>query len=117
LQFDVAGLAEADPGTGDEVAHRARYQDLARRGVLGYASADVHSDALNVGVDDLALAGVQPDAGREAELCGGVDDPQCASDGASGAVEHGKEPVAEVLDLLTGEAAEMRPHRLVMCSE
>ena len=87
-QLDVAALAEADAGAGDEVVNRARDQDLSGGGQLDDAGPDVDGDAAHVGLDQLALAGVHPDAYRQPLRLGRVHDAEGASDGTGGAVEH-----------------------------
>jgi hypothetical protein len=61
-QLDVAALTETDARADDEVANRARDQDLSGGGQLDDAGPHVDGDAVHVGLDQLALAGVHPDS-------------------------------------------------------
>src|SRR2546423_1777707 len=67
LQLVLAALLEGDPGAGDEVAHRARDEHLARPGERRDARAGVDGDPAHLPVRELALARVQAGAELEPE--------------------------------------------------
>jgi hypothetical protein len=62
-----AAIAEAQAGAGNKVLDSARYQDLARAGERGHASANVNSDTADIVADHFALASMQPGADLDAE--------------------------------------------------
>ncbi len=52
-------VLELDPGTDDQILHRARHEELPRPGYPGHAGADVHSKSADVVARQLYLAGMQ----------------------------------------------------------
>src|SRR5829696_6146950 len=96
-----AALLEVDPGADDELADRARDQDLAGAGERGHPRADVHRHAGHVAAHDLDLAGVDASANLDPQLSGAVAGLARAPDRARGPVEGGQEPVPERLYLVT----------------
>src|SRR6266705_425822 len=74
LQRGGAPGLERDPRARDEVAHRARHEDLAAGGLVSHTSADVYGEAADVVATHLTLARVQPGAHVEAERPAGLTD-------------------------------------------
>src|SRR2546425_1640280 len=62
LQRGGAPGLERDSRARDEVAHRARHEDLAAGGLVSHTSADVYGEAADVVATHLTLARVQPGA-------------------------------------------------------
>jgi hypothetical protein len=91
----AAVIPESQTGTGNEVAHCARYQHLAVVGLLRHASGDVHGDARNIIRCQLYFASVQPAAHLDAERAHPIDYRGSATHGASRTVERRKNAVAE----------------------
>src|SRR2546423_14547095 len=107
LQLVLAALLEGDPGAGDEVAHRARDEHLARPGERRDARAGVDGDSAHLPVRELALARVQPGAELEPEAAHAVADRPRGADRARRPVEGGEEAVAGGVDLAAAEAHEL----------
>src|SRR2546427_6541160 len=99
---------ERDSRARDEVAHRARHEDLAAGGVVSHTSADVYGEAADVVATHLTLARVQPGAHIEAERPAGLTDGVGAADGARGTVEGRQQAVAGGLGLAAAEAVDLR---------
>src|SRR5438874_10905070 len=71
-----AAIREREPGAGDEIAHRARHEDLVRAGHCRDARGGVDGDAAQRALVALDLAGVHAGPRFEAEFA------RCALDGA-----------------------------------
>src|SRR5919197_291292 len=114
LQLVLAALLEGDPGAGDEVAHRARDEHLARPGEGRDARAGVNRDAAHLPVRELALAGVEPGSELEPEppdrLLDRVGGPDCPRR----SVECCEEAVPRGVDLLPPETVELDTNGLVV---
>src|SRR5206468_10375423 len=106
--WDTRGL-ERDSRARDEVAHRARHEDLAAGGVVSHTSADVYGEAADVVATHLTLARVQPGAHVEAERPADLTDGVGAADGARRTVEGRQQAVAGGLGLAAAEAVDLRP--------
>src|SRR2546423_1061407 len=111
LQLVLAALLEGDPGAGDEVAHRARDEHLARPGERRDARAGVDGDPAHLPVRELALARVQPGAELESEAAHTVADRAGGADRARRPVEGGEEAVAGRVHLAAAVAAKLGANR------
>src|SRR5918912_3540752 len=107
LELVLAALLEGDPRAGDEVAHRARDEDLTRPGQRRDPRAGVDGDPAHLPVRELALAGVEPCAELEPEAAHAVADRARGADRACGPVEGGEEAVAGGVDLAPAVAREL----------
>src|SRR2546423_13682646 len=107
LQLVLAALLEGDPGAGDEVAHRARDEHLARACEGGDARAGVEGGPAHLPVRDLALAGVEPGAELEPEAAHAVPDRAGGADRSRRPVEGGEEAVPGGVDLAAAVADEL----------
>ena len=107
--FELVGtaLVESNAGSGDEVGHCLRDENLRRPRQGSNACTDVYSDSPDVGVSQFDLAGVNPDADHNAEHPDGVAHRACTVDGAGRSVECRQEAVADELDLHTASAAQL----------
>ena len=83
-----------DPGSGDQVFHGSRHEDLGRAGERRDAGCDVDGEAGDVVVEDLDLAGVQPASNLDAEWVHRRRERGAETDGLCRAVEGGEEPVS-----------------------
>src|SRR5207248_11424098 len=108
---------EADAGSVDEIAHRARDEHLARPRQRGDSGADVDGDAREIVAAQLAFATVDPGPDLEPEVAGTGCDRPGAVDRPPRAVEGGEEPVARGLHLVPAVAVELTPDRGVMAVE
>jgi hypothetical protein len=77
-----AAVREAAAGAGDEIAHRARHQRLARRSHRDDAGRGVNGDATDIVFGQLDLACMQSGAHRDAQRLDGTGDGCRATDGA-----------------------------------
>src|SRR3989441_2616889 len=109
LQRGGAPRLERDSRARNEVAHRARHEDLAAGGPVGHPGADVYGEAADGVATHLTLARVQPGADLEAERPAGLADGIGAADGARWTVEGCQQAVAGGLDLAAAEAVDLRP--------
>jgi hypothetical protein len=109
-----AAIGEGEARTGDEVSDRARNQDLAGLRKRCDACRDVHCDAADIVVDELALARVHTRPGFETKAPRLGHDCLGASDCSRRSVEGGKEPVARRLDLTPAESLELTTHLRLM---
>src|SRR5918911_699338 len=107
LQLVLAALLEGDPGAGDEVAHRARDEDLTRPGQRRHPRAGVDGDPAHLPVRELALAGVEPRPELEPESPDRLLDRVSRPDRACRPVKGGEEAVAGGVDLATAVAREL----------
>jgi hypothetical protein len=105
---------EHEPGTGYEVLHRTRDEDLTWLGQTCDACPDVHRDAADLLVDQLALARVHADADLHAEIPYATRCGERASDRPGGSIEGGEEPVACRVHLGTAIPKEQTPDHLVV---
>src|SRR5919201_3168968 len=94
LQPVLAAVLEVDPRAGDEVLDGARDEHLAGLGKRRHARADVHGDAADLAVDELALTRVQPCADVQVERADAVADRARAADRPRRSVERREEAVA-----------------------
>jgi hypothetical protein len=67
-------IVEFDPGTGDEVPHRPRYENLAWVGGRLHAGSDVDGDAADVISPQVDLAGVYSGSDGDTVRCELVSD-------------------------------------------
>src|SRR5918912_4581027 len=111
LQLVLAALLEGDPGAGDEVAHRARDEHLARPRERRDARPRVDGDPAHLPVRELALAGVQAGAQLDAEPPHRLLDRVGGADRPRRPVEGGEEAVAGRVDLAPAVAGELRADR------
>src|SRR5262245_7596816 len=95
----LAAIGQHDAGTGHQVGHRPRDQDLARTGEPRDAGADVDRDPPEVAVGDLDLARVHAGPDLDTEPPDGLDRGGGASDRPRRPVEGREEPVARVVHL------------------
>src|SRR5438876_3093232 len=95
---------------GDEIAHRARDEDLVRARRGHDPCGCVHVDPARLAVMDLALADVQTGARLEPDGLGRVSDRISASDRLSRAVEGREEAVAGRVDLMAAVSRELATH-------
>jgi len=100
-------LVESNAGSGDEVGHCLRDENLSRACKGGNARTDVYSDSPDVVVSQFDLAGVNPDADYNAEHPDGVAHRTCTVDGAGRPIERRQEAVADELDLYPANAAQL----------
>ncbi len=64
----LAPVFELEPGADHELPHRARHQDLPRRGRALHPLPDMHPEAADVASRAVDLAGMEPRADIETEL-------------------------------------------------
>ncbi len=102
-----AAVREAQPRPRHQVLDGARDQDLRWGGLPRHPPGEGHRDAAHPVVAHLALAGVQPGPGREAEVPGRIGDRFGAADRAGRAVEGRDDPVAGQLERAAPEVAEL----------
>src|SRR5205085_6553659 len=107
LELVLAALLEGDPGAGDEIAHRARDEHLARPGERRDPRTGVDGDAAHLAVRELALAGVESCAQLEPEAPHAVADRAGGADRPRRPVEGGEEAVAGGVDLPSAVAREL----------
>src|SRR5262249_34125870 len=111
-----AARLKTKPGASHEITHRLGDQNFARRGKSGSASADMHSNACEIGADDLAFPSVQAAPYLKSELPHCIPDCAGAADGSSGPVESSEEAVARGVYLpaavLLKHVADLRIKRL-----
>ena len=116
LQAVAAPVLEDESGAGDEVAHGARDQDLARAGQGRHARADVDGDATNrSAATNFDLAGVHTCTDLEPEPAHRAADGEGAAHRPRGPVEDRQQAVAGLihltpampLELSTGHAIEL----------
>src|SRR5687768_4282656 len=116
-QLELAAVVEREPGPGEEVAHRARDEDLPRLGDREDPGGCMDGDAAHVIALDLDLTGVDAGARREPEGGGGIEHPGGSADGSAGAVEDDQEAVAGRLDLAPLVTLDVGPRRLVVVGQ
>src|SRR5512133_2151678 len=80
LQPLPAAILEVDSGPADEVLHGARDEHLAGLGERCHTRADVHRDAADLAVHELALARVQARADLQVDRANAVADRARAAD-------------------------------------
>jgi hypothetical protein len=85
---------ESEPGSGDDVANRAGYEDLVGIGERADPGTDVDRDARELVADHLDLSRVHTQTNRQPEASGRGDDRVGAPDSAGGPIERRKESVA-----------------------
>src|SRR5581483_3118722 len=117
LERPATARAETEPGAGDEILHRARNQHLARAGERRNPRADVHRDAADIVIHDLAFAGVKPGADIDAERPDLLGDRAGAAHAARGAIEGGQKSVAGGLHLVAAKAREVAADQGMMTVE
>ena len=94
----AAALGEGNPGSGHEVLHRPRHQDLRRPRERRDPVGDLHGGPGDVVADQVHLAGVDPGPDLDAEGGRVVEDGGRAADRLAGGVEGGQEAVRGGLD-------------------
>src|SRR5215207_1581679 len=114
LEVVHAAVLEDDPRARDEVAHRARDEDLVGRGESGDAGPDAERDPGEVLAVALDLPGVEPRAHGEAEAPQPAADRRGAADPAARALEGRQEAVAGRVDLVAAEALELVAHEAMV---
>ena len=109
-----AAVAEAQPGSGNEVAHRARHDGFAWFGDVRNPRRDMHRDATDIVRLQLDLAGVEAAPHCDAEWPHRVGDRRSATHRAGWSVKSRQKPVAKIFDLLSAKADELLAHRIVV---
>jgi hypothetical protein len=89
-QLDAAAVLEAGARADHQVTHGARDKDFARAGLAEDPRSDVYRDSADVGVQQLALAGVDAGADLDAQCLGVSPQGLGAADGLRRAVERGE---------------------------
>ena len=102
--------SRARPEPADDVADRARHEDLARPGLRTDPSGDVHGEAGEIVTAPFALTRVDAGAHREPRGAGRLDDRDRGAHRAASGIERRDEAVAGRVDLPPAEAAELRAH-------
>src|SRR5207245_1380695 len=97
--------------------HGARHEHLPWLRLLRHPGPDVHGDAADLAVHDLALAGVQARADLQAEPPHDLGDRAGTADGTGGAVEAGEEAVPGHIELGAAEAEELAANQRVVSLE
>src|SRR5205807_410397 len=105
-----AAIAELEPGAGDEILDGAGDEHLARARLRRDAGARVHGDAGHLAVDDLALAGMQPESQLEVAPLDRLANRAGTADRARRSVERDEEAVAGCVDLAAAGALELASH-------
>jgi hypothetical protein len=103
----LAAIGKTDARAGDEIAHRPRYDDFAKCGQAGNASADVNGEPTDVVTSQPALAYVQPGSDFDAEVSDGVTDGLRAVHSSHRALEDSQHPIAESLDPPSAKAVDL----------
>lgn len=88
-QLDAAAVLEANARPDDQVTHRARDEDFSGASLTADPSGDVCRNAPDIGVQQLALAGVDADADLDTQYLGVSAQRLGAADGLRRAVERG----------------------------
>ncbi len=114
LQLVFTSVYEPDTGSGDQVDHGPRHENLRAICQRGDARADVDSDASDVVPDAHDLSGVQPDANVDTETMKPVANRQPALDRSCRAVEEREKPVASRVDLPSSEVLQLPTNGVVM---
>src|SRR6516162_4375846 len=107
----AAAILEDEAGAGDEIAHRARYDDLAAVCRLGDTGGNVHGDTGDVIAAQFDLASMQAAAQLDAEWPHPLPDRRGAEHGAGGPVESRQQPVAQALHSAAAKARDLLPCR------
>src|SRR5439155_12971643 len=94
-----AAIREREPRAGDEIAHRARHEDLVRASHARDARRGVHGDAAQRPLVPLDLAGVHAGPRLEAELARGALDRAGALHGLARPVAVGEQTVTRGVHL------------------
>ena len=98
LQRVEAAVREPQARAGHQVPHRARDQGLVRTREATYPGPDVNGDPAHLVAKHLTLASVDTDPNLDAQGVDALDRCASAANGACGAVERGKHPVASDVD-------------------
>src|SRR6516164_782951 len=112
-----AAVREAEAGAGDEIAHRARHQRLARRSHRDDAGRGVNGDATDIVFGQLDLAGMQSGAHRDAQGLDGAGDRCRATHSPRRAVERREEAIAQLFHLSAAEPPDLLAYCRVMAVE
>ena len=96
-------ILERETGACHQILYRLGDEDLSFSRKGGDTSADMYGDPLDMISDHLDLACMKAGPDLQPHPVNAVGRSHGASDGSSGAVERGKEPVARGLDLATVE--------------
>jgi hypothetical protein len=114
LELVATAVLERQPGAVDEVASRARGEDVGGSGEGEKAGGPMHGDAPDVVADDLDLARVDGGPDLEVESRSVVPDGPGTGDRPSRGIEPGKEAVIGRLDLDAGEPVEGATNAIVV---
>src|SRR3954453_2306986 len=117
LEWTTAAAAEAQAGTGHQILHGARYQNLARAGQRGDARTDVNGDAADIVADHFALAGMQPGADLDADRPDFVGDRAGTANAARWTVKRCEKAVARSLHLMAAKSRQIAADGGVMMVE
>src|SRR5437667_937302 len=112
-----APIREGQSGSGDQVSHGARDQDLVRAGEAHDARPDVNGDRGDAGLHDVELSGVKARADSDTKLMDTLDNRERAADRAGWPVEDGKEAVASSIDLSAAKTSELAANEAVMVAD
>src|SRR6516164_10748993 len=110
----AAEVCEGKTGAGDEIAHRARNENLAAACDFGNAFGDVHGDSADILAAKLDLTSMETASDLDAERPYLLGDRRGAAHGASGSVEGCEKAVAEALDRAPAKARDLLPRPLVV---
>ena len=112
-----AAIREREPGAGDEIAHRARHEDLVRAGHCRDARGGVDRDAAQRALVALDLAGVHAGPRFEAELARRALDGARALHRFARTVEVGEQTVTRGVHLHAAVDRELAPSLRVVLRE
>ena len=103
FEFSDSAVFEEDTGAGDQVLHRLRDEHFACAGGRGHSGTDRDSQARDLPLVKLALAGVHARTNVEIEIANAVDNCLGTANGPCRAVEGREEAVAGGIALLATE--------------
>src|SRR5262252_8928958 len=104
-------------GPNDEIAYRARHENLAWTSERGDTRADVDRDPSQVITAPLTLAGVETGSDFESNITAARSDRLGTCDGSAWPIERGQKSVTRGLNFLASETLELVPNRHVMLVE
>jgi hypothetical protein len=110
----LTALLELEAGSGHQVSHGGRHEDLAGSCLRHYASPCVDRDPADSRSIEFDLSCMHTDTHLEAKRPHSLLDREPAPDGASRAIEYRQKAVASIVDLASPKPSKERPHALVV---
>ena len=101
LQLVATAISELKTGACDQVSHRTRHEDLARRGRCHYSSTNVYGHPAQLTARHLTFTGVDTCSDSKAEPGSAINDRGRAVYRPRRPIEMGQKAVACAVDLAT----------------